>query len=412
VQWGENQFSDGANAPQSFALATCLSTVCNLLDVDPIRDWNLDEPDTWGAVGHFSIASQVTAALSDRNPRLVQLMSNNTLLIAPDDNTIRTNDFKGMGQQDFVHLADVPDFYWKHGQQGHSRKYEGPNHFADMDHKNDQGNDLLTLCRDSTNIDADVWNEFYDSIRDLLTGDPIDQKYRGLLPFRIWQIFDEMIRFAEEGKSAEFVCAAGVLTHYVGDACQPLHISYLHDGDPLRPVTRTVHHRDGTEEEKQDPLGKGVHSAYEDAMVNAHRDKILDGLEKTPKVEEDELIMDGFVAAQKTVDLMRDTFNLLPPADIVEAFVGFTGKPKDRAQLFWKKFGKDTIKAMQDGTHLLAVLWESAWAQGGGENNIRSIKAITRDDAMEICADSEFLESLPIKTIGSKLKHAHLQPHG
>jgi hypothetical protein len=311
--------------PQAYALATCLSTVCNLLDVDPVRDWNLDQLDTWGAVGHFSIASSVIGALSGRNPKLVQLMTNNAALIAPDEDTILQSDFKGMGQQDFVHLADVPDFFWKHGQQGHSRHFEGPNHFADMDQKDDTGTDLLSLCEDPANIDPDVWNRFYDSVRDLLTGEVIQQEHRGLLPFRVWQLFNEMVRFASDGKAAEFVCAAGVLTHYVGDACQPLHISYLHDGDPLRAVTHTVHHRNGGQDERKDPLGMGVHSAYEDDMVNAHREDILEGLKGTPKAGANERVADGFSAARETVELMQATFELLPPTDIVQAYLNFHG---------------------------------------------------------------------------------------
>src|SRR5262249_36230413 len=133
VQWGEQLLSSGGAAALPYVLATCLSTVCNLLDVDPVRDWNLDQPDTWGAVGHFSIASRVVDALSDRFPKLVKLMTNNAPLIAPSDQKIKTSDFKGMGSEHFVHLADVPDFFWKHGQQGFSRHFEGPNHFADMD---------------------------------------------------------------------------------------------------------------------------------------------------------------------------------------------------------------------------------------------------------------------------------------
>jgi hypothetical protein len=410
VQWGEQLLTSGDSAPQSYALATCLSTVCNLLEIDPVRDWNLDQPDTWGAVGHFSIASRVIGALSNRHPKLVQLMTRNASLIAPDDRTIREDDFKGMGDQEFVHLADVPDFFWKHGHQGHSRPFEGPNHFADMDQKNDKGDDLLSLCENPDNIDPDVWNRFYDSVRDLLTGKPVEKEHRGLLPFRVWQIFDAMVGFAEEGQAAEFVCAAGVLTHYVGDACQPLHISYLHDGDPLRATTKTVHHRDGTTSEQKNPLGIGVHSAYEDEMVNAHREDILDGLGHTAKVAQDELVEDGFAAAGQTVGLMRDTFELLPPADIVEAFLSFKGKRKDRADYLWKKFGTKTIKAMQAGTHLLAVLCESAWAQGDGETNVRATKAVTQDEAMALCADRDFLESLPVGSIGSKLKHPQEQP--
>jgi|AmaraimetFIIA100_FD_contig_121_314538_length_569_multi_4_in_0_out_0_1 hypothetical protein len=34
-------------------------------------------------------------------------------------------------------------------------------------------------------------------------------------------IFDAMAKYAGAGKAGEFVCAAGTLTHYIGDACQP-----------------------------------------------------------------------------------------------------------------------------------------------------------------------------------------------
>jgi hypothetical protein len=57
----------------------------------------------------------------------------------------------------------------------------------------------------------------------------------GLLPFRVWQIYDAMVDFVKNGERDKFVCAAGVLAHYVGDACQPLHISFLHHGDPDHP---------------------------------------------------------------------------------------------------------------------------------------------------------------------------------
>jgi hypothetical protein len=76
-------------------------------------------------------------------------------------------------------------------------------------------------------------------VSDILSGKPIAPEHRGLLPFRVWQLFDAMVEFASTGQADKFVCAAGVLTHYVGDACQPLHISFLHDGDPNRPVEHT-----------------------------------------------------------------------------------------------------------------------------------------------------------------------------
>jgi len=402
VEWGAHLLdSSGSGKTQSFALATCLSTVCSLLNVDPVRDWNLDQPDTWGSVGHFAIASRVTKALSNRVPKLTQLMTNNLAIIGHDDATILSSDFKNMGEDAFVPLADVPDFFWKHGKQGFSRGNEGPNHFADMDQKRpEDGIDLLTLCEDQANVAPGKWDAFYDSVNDILTGDPIEQKHRGLLPFRVWQIFDGMVEFAKTGKTAEFVCAAGVLTHYVGDACQPLHISFLHDGDPDQPVTRTVHHRDGTEEEVKDPLGRGVHSAYEDEMVNANRQKILSGLGQTSKATAAELVNNGQEAALRTIELMRKTFRRIPPANIVDAFVRFGKSKARRADSFWKQFGQPTIQCMQDGTHLLGVLWESAWKIGDGEHKLDETLTLTEDRAMKICADRGFLPSCTINEIG------------
>ena len=70
IQWGRNMLhSAGAARPQSYALATFLSRVCAQLEVDPVRAWNLDQSDTWGAVGHFSIAARTQVALSTRFPK-------------------------------------------------------------------------------------------------------------------------------------------------------------------------------------------------------------------------------------------------------------------------------------------------------------------------------------------------------
>src|SRR5215831_15931435 len=95
-----------------------------------------------------SIASNIVHALSGSVPKLTELMGNNLVIISHDTDTILESDFKGMGEDAFVPMADVPDFFWKHGKQGASRGAEGPNHFADMDQKRPlDGTDLLTLCK-------------------------------------------------------------------------------------------------------------------------------------------------------------------------------------------------------------------------------------------------------------------------
>ena len=62
-----------------------------------------------------------------------------------------------------------------------------------------------------------------------------DKFREGLLPFRVWQYFDALEKFARKKDVERFVAAAGTLAHYVGDACQPLHGSMYADGDPSAP---------------------------------------------------------------------------------------------------------------------------------------------------------------------------------
>jgi hypothetical protein len=405
LQWGANRLYSALDAqPKSYALATCLSTVCERFDVDVVRDWNLDQADTWGAVGHFAIASRAAACLTAAVPKLKALMANNAQIIGHDDQTILTSDFKGMGAAAWVPMADVPDFYWKHGSQGFSRHAEGPNHFADMDQKRPtDGKTLLDLCKTPSNIDPAVWNAFYDSVKDLSTQQPITLQHRGLLPFRVWQIFNQMVKFAGPGGSIpKFVCAAGVLAHYVGDACQPLHISYLHDGDPLTGHSHTVHHRDGTTSDVLVSNGAGVHSAYEDGMVNSHRQAILDALGQTPKVNPAKYVTSGKGAAVAVVGLMRDTFTKIPPAKIVATYVALTDKSKSN-DVMWSAYGTGTRKVMQAGVNLLALLWESAWVLGQAEQRNIDTSALTQPQAMKICQDAAFVPSCTIKDVGAFL---------
>jgi hypothetical protein len=287
------------------------------------------------------------------------------------------------------------------------RPFEGPNHFADMDQVRDSdGVDLLELCKDPANVDPEVWNDFYSSVEDLLDGGAITMQHRGLLPFRVWQIFDKMIEFVQDDEMANFVCAAGVLTHYIGDSCQPLHISFMFDGDPTKATSHTVHHRDGTTGVKHVAQGAGLHSAYEDGMVNAHRKQILAGLDKTPGVQKSERLGGGKEAAQATIDLMRKTFEALPPPDMLRDYLEAIRKNEDPTEMFWKNFGEGTIEAMQDGTHLLAVLWESAWVAGGGESKERDTSALKPSQAMAICAPADFLPSCSIVGVGKVLTGA------
>jgi hypothetical protein len=406
VQWGGQVFTDAERTgSRPYALATYLSTVCNLLEIDPVPDWNVDQPEYWGAVGHYSIAASVADALSSAHPRLLKLMANNRTVISYEDDQLLTSDFKNQTSAEWVPLADVPDNVWKHGTQGFARKFEGPNHFADMDQpRPGDGMTLLHLCEDENNIDPSAWDLFYESVRDLLSGEKIEYEHRGLLPFRVRQIFEAMVKFVQEERFDEFVCAAGILTHYVGDACQPLHVSYLHDGDPADTVEKMVYNRKTHKKELQPvPRAAGVHAAYETAMVSENRQAILRGLDKTPKVKAGELLTTGKQAAAAVVALMRRTIKRLEPMSIVTAYLRGKDGEKSRTKAFWAKFGQGTIDVMQGGVHLLAILWESAWVAGGGEKTVSDQGALTQDRAKEIYQSRAFLPSFYIDKIGGVL---------
>src|SRR5262249_30259997 len=140
----------------------------------------------------------------------------------------------GLSTHAFIPLADVPDLVWKRG--AHNRgEPEHPNHFADMDRPRPDGKTLLQLCaEDPGNIAVPIWREYYAAVKD---------QSQGPLPFRVQQIDQEMVRYVRAGQVEEFICAAGIVSHYVGDACQPLHISYMFNGDPDHLVPGQVRDR-------------------------------------------------------------------------------------------------------------------------------------------------------------------------
>ena len=125
-------------------------------------------------------------------------------------------------------------------------------------------------------------------------------------------------------------------------------------------------------------------------------------LGRVKSVAPSEIVANGFEAAQKVVALMRNTFSELPPIDIVNEFVR-EGASNGDSEAMWSAFGDGTKAAMQNGTHLLAVLWENAWVLGGGESKRVSLD-LDQQGVMAICAETDFVPSLSIAEIGATLK--------
>jgi hypothetical protein len=275
---------------------------------------NADQREHWGMVGHYTIAG-AACQLGPAGTNLAQLLRDNRDRIAISDIEIVAGNRYEPGQRGaFVALADVPDLVWRR-----TRPEDAANHFADMDQPGGVaagGQTLMELWHsgDGTWRTPAGWTAFYDS----LTDPPADE-HRGALPFRAAQLYGLMVEAVRGGDVLGYVATAGVLAHYVGDACQPLHVSRLHHGVP------------GAGED-------AVHSVYETTMLDEH-------------------------AAE--VALMQRTIEAIPPADIVSVFAAHPGS--DQTAQLWNTFGVATVKRLADGAKTLAMLWTAAWREGAGE---------------------------------------------
>jgi len=375
MEWGGHTWVDDGRCKRTgrFALATSLSNVCRELGVTLLRDWN-SNPEYWGPVGHYTIGFFACDKISGNLGTLMK--ANQTMVSYPLSSISSRTKINEKGPGGFVPLADVPDRLWAHGKmiRGSADK---PNHFADMDQPDPENGDktLLDLCKDPDNVNVDFWLKYYTDVND---------SGRGLLPFRVWQFFDEMVDAVSSKDITRYVGAAGICAHYVGDACQPLHISFLHDGFPAT--------------NGQPARGRGVHTAYEETMLRQNSVELLqrlgDELQNSGTVAPPN---DGHGAAVATVNLMRRTFATIQPQSIVEAFL-------DNKDL-WQEFRDPTIAVMVDGVRTLRAIWLGAWNKGGGKKIADSqLGAASIPNLIKLYMRKTWVPSKTLRTIGPILK--------
>lgn len=383
LHWGQhNLLAGGGLTAIPYALAANLTTACVELDVDVVRGWNIDNDYTWGKTGHFKIAAKSCELVT--GTKLSKLLIANQKNIGYVDNDLLTknvvNGAYNKAKNEFVPLSDVADIIWRT-----TRKTDASNHFADIDESHPQvhgGLTLLELCMaDPTKIDIDFWLDYF---KQLDTVDPHIkngriQRRTGALPFRVWQMYNQMVAAVNAGSLAEFICAGGTLAHYVGDACQPLHVSHLHHG-------RT-------------PDEKDVHSVYETNMLDrqAVMPQVFNGINAAAsKVKTADLIgASGYEAAKRVVELMNFTFQNLAPVEVCDSYTDNGGNTAK----MWAELGARTIINMAEGCRVMAILWQSAWRAGGGNSNFTSAQMteIPRDDLKALYNDKLFVPAFSMR---------------
>jgi hypothetical protein len=384
MQWGQHHFFENDRSlNHNFGLATCLSNILRELEVDMVAGWNAESGYTWGEEGHYTIANFATEMVADAS--LKKLLANNLELITfKQEDLITDSALKRKRKSiDYTALADVPDLVWKIRGGKYQRSLENPNHFADMDKPNSDNKTLLDLCTGKGDkmkyLSPEEWLDYY-------TDKAVKDGSKGILPFRVWQIFIKMVEYLSQGNTTAYLAAAGILAHYVGDACQPLHISYMFNGIPAA----------GNGEGKK---GEGVHEAFETKMVNKYNKEIMaavKGLIRTAAYKKCLSIHSGKEAAAATVDLMKKTFRTIEPKTIVSAFIKDGNAFADK---FWQSKGKTIVpRLFAGGAQTLASLWNSAWIAGNG-NKIKNLSSIDPGEIVNLYQDKTFLPSVNIREI-------------
>jgi hypothetical protein len=408
MQWGGERFVMADGTSSAFALASFLSTICRELDVEINRSWSLGHSEYWGKLGHFAIGWKACDLVKGK---LGSLMRKNQARIGFGDEDLGKGKQFKMGAGDFVPLADVPDYVWVIAKGSHP--FEGIQHFADVDIQDIAGGpSLLDQCvADPHQCAASVWKAYFDGFKAAGVGPDA-----GTLPFRVWQIWEAMVGYAKAGDVIHFVAAAGVLSHYVGDASQPLHCSYLHHGVPpmLEVDGRPYPVRKESAEFKafsNTPEYK-IHGLYEEGMIEVDTPTVLakvnaalTGVRADPNA-----IASGHAAAVATIKLMHDAQARLAPGTIIDADDPTLG-PTERATRLWnnKAVKAATITSLAESVSLLANLWAGAWAVGGGEKILKKdLPQFTEPQLVQIYArEKGFLQSLSLDQMAASGKFEH-----
>lgn len=438
MQWGGQVFADGEKR-SAFAVATNLSTVCRLLEVRLVEDVARGVSGYWGRIGHFSLAAFAIDLVDD--PKLKKLMAANLDLLSFDPQAVAGG--KALEKQlaadekagGFVPLADVPDDIWKkppptwrngrvggrdiqpgpHGSTGP----EHPNHYADIDDPYPPTNKTWRAqCLESEdNISPAAWRKHYADISayckqngdDALARQYHDVNHQGLLPLRVWQLFDASTELLKQGDLVGFLTAAGINAHYIGDASQPLHASILANGDPRKLTDRV------DKEGKPVMYAEGVHSVYETQMLTRKSKELVELIAaKVPSEHGLDLCTNGKDAAKATLVLMDDVATILPPRTILDSFEKHLDDGRAHVSTMdamWSELGDQTAEIIVRAARTLAMSWDSAWKLGHGKKIADAeLVRLDQDEVKKRYCDKSFVPSLTLEHIDSELTgsaHVH-----
>ena len=102
-------------------------------------------------------------------------------------------------------------------------------------------------------------------------------------------------------------------------------------------------------------------------------------------------VSDGQEAAVSLIELFKKTTSILSPVDVIGAYV----EANHRVIKMWELLSDRTIRVVANGCLHLAMLWESAWIQGGGPGIADSkLKAIPKSKLRGYYQNPKFAPSM------------------
>jgi hypothetical protein len=108
------------------------------------------------------------------------------------------------------------------------------------------------------------------------------------------------------------------------------------------------------------------------------------------------LVKDGRGAALATLACMRDVATTLPPVKLINAYEKSFVDGTPHTQALWDAFADETGEVMALGARTLAMIWDSAWKQGGGRTDSGRRKPA---DLRALYENANFVRSVTVDEI-------------
>ena len=395
MQWGGQRVALADGTKSAFALGTFVSTVCRALDVEIVRTWSTGHDEYWGKLGHFAVGWKacdlVGGALFDLMKRTSRTSASGTTSSRRAARSRWTQRLRAARRRARLRLIAA-------SSSSTPARRRAPALRRHRHQAIDGGPSMLEACRKNEE-DRPV------GLAGLLRGfaQAGCGPDAGALPFRVWQLWDLMVSALKKKDVKTFVAAGGVMAHYVGDASQPLHTSYLHHGRlpmVVKPKGKypVAHDSDAFAAFKKTRAAK-IHGIYEEQMLEIDTLAALQAVDAAlAKVKIKDDVKNGWSAARATFDLMSDAHERLSPDTIIDADDPSLSDT-DRAKRLWANatVRKETVRSLAASVATLARLWASAWRQGNGKAVPKAkLKAFTEKEMGSLCRSKTFAPALTL----------------